>query len=82
MTAPIDKSVRIVGPTGASSPLKRVNILKAFTGPTGHIPIYSQLSAAQAKVGTHVTYIDATGATGAAHNSFKTIIIPGYTGPA
>jgi hypothetical protein len=43
MTAPINKSVRVVAPTGPNGTLKKVHVLSSFTGPTGTFPIWNQL---------------------------------------
>ena len=87
MSAPINKSVRVLsatGPTGANGTLKKVHVLSAFTGPTGALPIYNQLTAgqqAQSPTGTFESVVDAAGQTGP-NGEIKTIIIPGYVGPA
>jgi hypothetical protein len=83
MTAPINKSVRVLGPTGANGLLKKVHILSAFTGPTGTFPIWNQLTPVQqaaSPTGTFESVVDASGLTGP-NGEIKTVIIPGYTGP-
>ena len=87
MSAPINKSVRVLaptGPTGANGTLEKVRILSAFTGPTGTFPIWRQINAAQqsaSPTGTFKSVVDASGVAGP-HAAIKTVIIPGYTGPA
>lgn len=84
MTAPIDKSVRVLAPTGPSGGFEKVHILSSFTGPTGTFPIWNQINATQqaaSPTGTFKTVCDATGMTGP-NGEIKTVIIPGYTGPA
>ena len=84
MTAPINKSVRVIAaPAGPTGTHKQVNILSNFTGPTGTFPILNQINAAQqaqSPTGTfeEVSNVGPTGAKG----EIKTVIIPGYTGPA
>jgi len=80
------KLVRVLsstGPTGPNGTLKRVNIFSTFTGPTGTFPVWGQINAAQqaaAPTGTYesVVYVGPTGVKG----ETKTVIIPGFTGPA
>lgn len=77
------KLVRVLaGPTGPTGTIKGVHILSAFTGPTGTFAVWGQINAAQqasGPTGTHESvYNTGTGAAG----KFKTVIIPGYTGPA
>jgi hypothetical protein len=70
-----------VGPTGS---IEQVHILSTFTGPTGTFPVYGQVSAAQQAAGgptgtfKEVVALAGTGPAG----RIKTIIIPGYVGPA
>lgn len=85
MTAPINKSVRVIaGPTGPTGTFEGVHILSTFTGPTGTFPILNQINAAQqaqSPTGTFKTVYPLAGATGV-QGEIKTVIIPGYTGPA
>lgn len=84
MTAPINKSVRVLAPTGPSGLFERVHILPSFTGPTGTYPVWNQLTATQqaaSPTGTFKTVCSATGLTGP-NGVIKTVVIPGYTGPA
>lgn len=85
MTAPINKSVRVVsGPTGATGTHEGVHILSTFTGPTGTFPIWNQINATQqaaSPTGTFKEVYPIAGGTGTA-GRIKTVIIPGYTGPA
>jgi hypothetical protein len=88
MAVNTQKLVRVLsatGPTGPNATLKRVAILSAFTGPTGTFPVWGQINAAQqasAPTGTfeEVVYIP-NGPTGV-KGEMKTVIIPGFTGPA
>jgi hypothetical protein len=77
MTAPINKTVRVLGPTGATGVIERVHILPSFTGPTGTFPIW--LQAATGATGFK-NVVDATGMTGP-NGEIKTVIISGYVGP-
>lgn len=82
--APINKSVRVLAPTGPTGLFERVHILPNFTGPTGTLPIWNQLGPTgmgASPTDTFKTVVDATGMTGP-HGEIKTVIIPGYTGPA
>lgn len=84
MTINTQKLVRVIaGPTGPTGRFQGVHILSAFTGPTGTFAQWGQINAAQQALGPTGTFetvypIGATGATG----RHKTVIIPGYTGPA
>lgn len=71
------KTVRVLGPTGATGLLQPVHILSDFTGPTGTLPIW--LQAATGATGFK-NVVDATGMTGP-NGEIKTVIISGYTGP-
>lgn len=83
MAVNTQKQVRVlVGPTGPTGTVKGVQILSTFTGPTGVFPQWGQMNASQQASGPTGTfeevYNSGTGATG----KFKTVIIPGFTGPA
>ncbi len=77
--APINKTVRVVAPTGPTGTLEFVHILDAFTGPTGTFPIWNQIGPTGFG-GQFKTVCDATGMTGP-NGEIKTVIIVGYTGP-
>lgn len=70
------KNVRVLaGPTGPTGTMQGVRIFANFTGPTGLYPQWQQLGGPTGPTGTFETVYAATGA-------FKTVIIPGFTGPA
>jgi ribosomal protein S28E/S33 len=92
MTANTQKLVRVLaGPTGPTGTVRGVRILSTFTGPTGTFPVWGQVNATQQATGatggakgvtgTFEEVYQVIGATGAAHD-IKTVIIPGFTGPA
>lgn len=83
MTINTQKLVRVIaGPTGPTGTMKGVRILSTFTGPTGTYPVWGQINSTQlGPTGTHETVYQVVGATGPAHD-IKTVIIPGFTGPA
>lgn len=86
MSAPINRSVRVLsptGPTGANGVLEKVNILSTFTGPTGTFPIWNQINATQQAASPTGTFqsVVSIGPTGI-KGEIKTVIIPGFTGPA
>lgn len=85
MSAPVNKSVRVLaGPTGPTGTFEGVHILSSFTGPTGTFPIWNQINAtqqAQSPTGAFESVYPLAGATGV-KGEIKTVIIPGYTGPA
>lgn len=79
------KLVRVLaGPTGPTGTMEGVHILSAFTGPTGTFAVWGQVSAAQQSSGgptgtfKSVYPLAGTGPAG----RIKTVIIPGYVGPA
>jgi hypothetical protein len=78
------KLVRVLaGPTGPTGTFEGVHILSAFTGPTGTFPVWGQINAAQQAAAPNGTFksvypLAGTGPAG----RIKTVIIPGYTGPA
>lgn len=84
MTANTQKLVRVIaGPTGPTGTFEGVHILSAFTGPTGTFPVWGQINAAQQALSPTGAFksvypIAGTGPAG----RVKTVIIPGYTGPA
>lgn len=74
----------LAGPTGPTGTVRGVQILSTFTGPTGTFPVWGQVNAAQqagSPTGSFEEVYQVIGATGAAHD-IKTVIIPGFTGPA
>ena len=81
------KLVRVLaGPAGPTGTVEGVHILSAFTGPTGTFPVWGQVSAAQQAGNPTGTFKEVyrfglTGATGPA-GIIKTVIIPGFVGPA
>ena len=83
MTVNTQKLVRVLAaPTGPTGTMKGVQIKATFTGPTGTFPVWGQINATQlGPTGTFETVYSVVGATGVAHD-IKTVIIPGYTGPA
>ena len=85
MTVNTQKQVRVfAGPTGPTGTFEGVHILSAFTGPTGTFPVWGQINAtqqAQSPTGTFKSVYPLAGATGLT-GEIKTVIIPGYTGPA
>lgn len=82
MTVNTQKQVRVLAaPTGPTGTMKMVHILSAFTGPTGTFAVWGQINAAQqagSPTGTFEQVYAGTGAPG----TVKTVIIPGFTGPA
>ncbi len=78
------KLVRVLaGPTGPTGTFEGVHILSTFTGPTGTFPVWGQINAAQQALSPTGTFksvypIAGTGPAG----RIKTVIIPGFTGPA
>lgn len=85
MSINTQKLVRVLaGPTGPTGNVRGVRILSAFTGPTGTFPVWGQINAAQqagGPTGTFKEVYQVVGPTGPAHD-IKTVIIPGFTGPA
>lgn len=85
MAVNTQKNVRVLaGPTGPTGAMQGVRVLANFTGPTGLFPQWQQLAGATGPTGTFET-VYAVGATAyalAAKGTIKTVIIPGYTGPA
>jgi hypothetical protein len=85
MSVNTQKQVRVLaGPTGPTGTMKGVRILSAFTGPTGTFPVWGQINSTQqagSPTGTFEEVYSVVGPTGAAHD-IKTVIIPGFTGPA
>lgn len=85
MTINTQKLVRVLaGPTGPTGTVRGVQILATFTGPTGTFPVWGQVTAAQqagSPTGSFKEVYPVVGATGPAHD-IKTVIIPGYVGPA
>lgn len=83
MTVNTQKTVRVLAaPTGPTGTMKQVRIIAAFAGATGQFPQWKQINAGQlGPTGTFETVAQVTGATGPAHD-IKTVIIPGFTGPA
>ena len=84
MTVNTQKNVRVLaGPTGPTGTVQGVHILSAFTGPTGLFAQWKQINAAQ-QAGSptgmfkEVYSLAGTGPAG----RIKTVIIPGFTGPA
>lgn len=73
----------LAGPTGPTGTVEGVHILATFTGPTGLFPQWAQINAAQQASGPSGTFkeIYPLAGTGPA-GRIKTVIIPGYTGPA
>lgn len=83
MTVNKQKLVRVLGgPTGPTGTVKGVNILATFTGPTGTYPVWGQINAAQQAQGPTGTFEEVYNSGTGAIGKFKTVIIPGYTGPA
>lgn len=83
MTVNTQKLVRVLaGPTGPGG-LDGVRILSTFTGPTGTFAVWGQINAAQQALSPTGTFdtVYSVGATGVP-GEIKTVIIPGYTGPA
>jgi hypothetical protein len=85
MTVNTQKQVRVLaGPTGPTGTVEGVRILSTFTGPTGTFPVWGQINAAQqaqSPTGTFKSVYPRTpplSPTG----TIKTVIIPGFTGPA
>jgi hypothetical protein len=84
MTINTQKLVRVLAaPTGPTGTMEQVHILAAFTGPTGTFPVWGQINSTQqaaSPTGTfkEVAPLAGTGPAG----RIKTVIIPGYTGPA
>lgn len=78
------KLVRVLaGPTGPTGTVEGVHILSTFTGPTGTLAVWGQVTAAQQAGGPTGTFkevypLAGTGPAGI----IKTVIIPGYVGPA
>jgi hypothetical protein len=77
------KLVRVLaGPTGPTGNVEGVHVLATFTGPTGTFAVWGQINAAQQAGPTglfkEVYPLTGTGPAG----RIKTVIIPGYTGPA
>jgi hypothetical protein len=84
MTANTQKLVRVLaGPTGPTGTVQGVHVLSNFTGPTGTFPVWGQVNAAQQAGSPTGTFkeIYALAGTGPA-GRVKTVIIPGFTGPA
>ena len=84
MTVNTQKLVRVrAAPTGPTGTWKQVNVLAAFTGPTGTFPVWGQINAAQQALSPTGTFEEVVnvGPTGA-KGEIKTVIIPGFTGPA
>lgn len=79
------KLVRVLaGPTGPTGTIQGVHILATFTGPTGTFPVWGQINGAQqaaSPTGTFKSVYPLPGPTGI-KGEIKTVIIPGYTGPA
>lgn len=86
------KQVRVIaGPTGPTGTFRGVRIFANVTGPTGLYPTWGQLNTQQMGTGmsgpTGARYetvypVGATAYAEAPTGTFKTVIIPGYTGPA
>ena len=84
MTVNTQKLVRVLaGPTGPTGTMKGVHILSAFTGPTGTFAVWGQINAAQQAAGPTGTFESVYNITGTGPaGRIKTVIIPGFTGPA
>lgn len=85
MTAPINKSVRVLaGPTGPTGTVAGVFIFTGFTGPTGTFPVWNQINAAQQSQSPTGTFKEIYVAQAGVNKdkTTKTVIISGYTGPA
>ncbi len=84
MTVNTQKQVRVLaGPTGPTGTVEGVHILAAFTGPTGTFAQWKQINAAQqagSPTGSFKEVYQRAG-TGPA-GIIKTVVIPGFTGPA
>jgi len=82
------KLVRVLsatGPTGPNGLFERVHVIPNFTGPTGTFPVWGQINAAQqasAPTGTFKTVVHIPNAPTGIAGELKTVIIPGFTGPA
>jgi hypothetical protein len=92
MTVNTQKLVRVIaGPTGPTGTFQGVRIFANASGPTGLFPQWGQINPQQMATGTTgpvggryetVYPVGATAYAEAPTGTFKTVCIPGYTGPA
>lgn len=78
------KQVRVIaGPTGPTGTFQGVRIFANVTGPTGLYPTWGQLAGPTgAGIFETVYPVTAPQYAAAPTGTYKTVIIPGYTGPA